>query len=152
MKKCTSLFVILFVALLLIQKSYSQNNTTVRGVKLSYDSKKRVMTLTTSHKIMYTNDYDSDVCIEINKGYSLKMVMNGITYSMTEPYFKHIGHTREMGWAFSTTQPRGLKTIKENYIYQFSDVQPGEEYVMTVSTICDDKYVTNEEKGSIVIE
>lgn len=152
MKKCTSLFVILFLALLLIQKSYSQNNTTVRGVKLSYDSKKRVMTLTTSHKIMYTNDYDSDVCIEINKGYSLKMVMNGITYSMTEPYFKHIGHTREMGWAFSTTQPRGLKTIKENYIYQFSDVQPGEEYVMTVSTICDDKYVTNEEKGSIVID
>ena len=152
MKKCTSLFVILFASLLLIQKSYSQKNTTVRGVKLSYDSKKRVMTLTTSHKIMYTNDYDSDVCIEINKGYSLKMVMNGITYSMTEPYFKHIGHTREMGWAFSTTQPRGLKTIKKNYIYQFSDVQPGEEYVMTVSTICDDKYVTNEEKGSIVIE
>lgn len=152
MKKCTSLFVILFVALLLIQESYSQNNTTVRGVKLSYDSKKRVMTLTTSHKIMYTNDYDLDVCIEINKGYALKMVMNGITYSMTEPYFKHIGHTREMGWAFSTTQPRGLKTIKENYIYQFSVVQPGEEYVMTVSTICDDKYVTNEEKGSIVID
>ena len=152
MKKCTSLFVILFLALLLIQKSYSQNNTTVRGVKLSYDSKKRVMTLTTSHKIMYTNDYDSDVCIEINKGYALKMVMNGITYSMTEPYFKHSGHTREMRWPFSTTQPRGLQTIKENYIYQFSDVQPGEEYVMTVSTICDDKYVTNEEKGSIVID
>lgn len=151
MKKCTSLFVILFATLLLIQESYSQNNTTVRGVKLSYDSKKRVMTLTTSHEIMYTNDYDSDVCIEINKGYALKMVMNGITYSMTEPYFKHIGHTREMGWIFSTTQPRGMKTIKENYIYQFPDVQPGEEYVMTVSTICDNKYVTNEERGSIVI-
>ena len=88
MKKCTSLFVILFATLLLIQKSYSQNNTTVRGVKLSYDIKKRVMTLTTSHKIMYTNDYDLDVCIEINKGYSLKMVMNGITYSMTDSIYK----------------------------------------------------------------
>ena len=151
MKKCTSLFVILFATLLLIQKSYSQNNTTVRGVKLSYDSKKRVMTLTTSHKITYTNDYDLDVCIEINKGYALKMVMNGITYSMTEPYFKHIGHTREMGWAFSTTQPKGLKTIKENYIYQFSDIQPGEEYIITVSNVCDDKYISSEEKGSIVI-
>jgi len=151
MKKCTSLFVILFTALLFIQGSYSQNNTTVRGVKLSYDKKKHVMTLTTSHKIMYTNDYDLDVCIELHKGHALKMVMNGITYSMTEPYFKHIGHTREMGWAFSTTQPKGLKTIIENYIYQFSDIQPGEEYIITVSNVCDDEYISSEEKGSIVI-
>ena len=125
--------------------------TTVRGVVLSYDKTKHIMTLTTTPKVMYTNDTDMDVVIEINKEFALKMVLNGTTFSMTEAYFKHAGHTRDMGWVFITYRPGNCKEIKNNYVFQFTDVNPGEEYILTVSNLCDNKYETNSQNGSIVI-
>jgi hypothetical protein len=123
----------------------------VRGVILSYDKVKKVMTLTTTPKIMYTNDINMDVKIELHKEFALRMTINGVNYSMTEAYFKHTGSTRDMGWCFVTYKPGGCKEIKNNYVYQFTDVKPGEEYILTVSNICDDKYVTNEQTMSIQI-
>lgn len=122
----------------------------VRGVVLTYDKVKKSMTLTTTPKIMYTNDVDMDVKIEINKEFALHMTINGVSYSITEVYFEHKGHTRDMGWVFITYKPGGCKEIKNNYVFQFTGVEPG-EYILTVSNVCDNKYVTNEQTMSIQI-
>lgn len=122
----------------------------VRGVVLTYDKIKKTMTLTTTPKIMYTNDTDMDVKIELHKEFALKMTIGGVNYSMTEAYFEHKGHTRDMGWAFITYKPGGCKEIKNNYVFQFTNLEPG-EYILTVSNVCDDKYVTNEQTMSIQI-
>ena len=122
----------------------------VRGVILSYDKVKKIMTLKTTPKIMTTNDADMDVKIVVNKEFALKMTIGGVNYSITEPFFEHSGHVREMGWSFSSYKPRGCKEIKNNYVFQFSNLEPG-EYILTVSDVCDNKYVTNEQTMSIQI-
>lgn len=122
----------------------------VRGVILTYDKVKKVMTLTTTPKIMYTNDADMDVKIEIHKEFALKMTIGGVNYSVTEAFFEHSGHVRDMGWIFMTYKPNGCKEIKKNYVYQFTNVEPG-EYILSVSDVCDGKYVTNEKTMSIQI-
>jgi hypothetical protein len=123
----------------------------VKGVTLSYDKIKKIMTLTTTPKIMYTNDKDMDVKIEINKEFALRMTIGGVNYSVSEPYFEHKGHKEEMFWCFTTTSQIKYKEIKKNYVYQFKGVKPGEEYILTVSNVCDNKYVTNEQTMSIQI-
>jgi hypothetical protein len=122
----------------------------VRGVILTYDKVKKTMTLTTTPKIMYTNDTDLDVKIVINKEFALKMTIGGVNYSITEAFFEHSGHVREIGWIFMTYKPNGCKEIKNNYVFQFTNVEPG-EYILTVSDVCDNKYVTNEQTMSIQI-
>ena len=122
----------------------------VRGVVLSYDKVKKVMTLTTTSKIMTTNDIHSEVKIVINREFALSMTIGGVNYSITEPFFEHSGHVREMGWAFETYKPKGCKEIKNNYVFQFTNLEPG-EYILTVSNVCDNKYVTNEQTMSIHI-
>lgn len=124
--------------------------TKVRGVVLTYDKVKKVMRLTTTPKIMYTNDIDMDVKIEINKEFALKMNLNGVNYSMVQAFFELKGHTRDMGWSFIVYKPSYCKEIKTDYIYEFSNVEPG-EYILSVSDVCDDKYVSNEKSGSIQI-
>jgi hypothetical protein len=99
---------------------------------------------------MYTNDADMDVKIVINKEFALKMTIGGVNYSVTEAFFEHSGHVTEMGWNFMTYKPNGCKEIKKNYVYQFTNVEPG-EYILTVSNVCDNKYVTNEQTMSIQI-
>lgn len=142
------------LALLLIGTStmFSQSITTVRGVTLSYDKVNRTMTIQLTPQSVYTNDTDMDVNIEIHKQFALKMVVQGSTYSITEPYFQHKGHAKNIGWSFSTIRPSGSKIVKLNYIYQFTDVQPGEEYILEVSNVCDGKYLTNTKSGSVVID
>ena len=56
-----------------------------------------------------------------------------------------------MGWNFSTTIPSGCLTVKENYIYQFKDITPGEEYILEVSKVCDDKYTIDSKSKSLII-
>lgn len=122
----------------------------VRGVTLTYDKAKKTLTLTTTRKIMYTNDFDMDVKIKIDKEFYLKINIGGINYSTSDSFFEHSGHVREMGWSFTTYKPEGCREIKKNYIFQFTNVEPG-EYILTVSNVCDEKYVTNEQTMSIQI-
>jgi hypothetical protein len=92
-----------------------------------------------------------DVKIEINKEFALRMTIGGVNYSVSEPYFEHKGHKEEMFWYFTTTSQIKYTEIKKNYVYQFRGVEPGEEYILTVSNVCDNKYVTNEQTMSIQI-
>ena len=61
----------------------------VRGVILSYDKVKKIMTLKTTPKIMTTNDADMDVKIVVNKEFALKMTIGGVNYSITESFFEN---------------------------------------------------------------
>ena len=140
---------ILLMFLIGTMTMFSQT-TKVRGVVLTYDKVKKVMRLTTTPKIMYTNDTDMDVRIEINKEFVVKMNLNGVNYSMAQAFFEIKGHTRDMGWVFIVYKPSNCKEIKMDYIYEFSNVEPG-EYILTVSNVCDNKYVTNEQTMSIQI-
>jgi hypothetical protein len=59
------------------------------------------MTLTTTPKIMTTNDIDMDVKIEINKEFALKMTIGSVNYSVVEAFFEHSGHvtpSNTNGW------------------------------------------------------
>jgi hypothetical protein len=129
---------------------FSQS-TTVRDVTLSYNKVKKVMTLNISPKTMNTDDVNMNIKIEIHKGYSLKMIVNGESHSISKSYFEHTGHTLGVCWYFYTRSTTRYKEIKEDYVYEFSNVRPGEEYILTVSNISDDKYVTNEQTDSIII-
>jgi len=123
----------------------------VRGVTLGYNITKKVMTLTISPNTMYTNDKNLDVKITINKEFALRMTIGGVNYSISEPYFEHKGHREDMFWIFTTTSQIKYNEIKKNYVYQFKGFEPGEEYILSVSDVCDGKYVTNEKTMSIQI-
>lgn len=142
---------ILVMFLLGTMTIFSQS-TTVRGVTLSYDKVKKIMTLKILPKTMYTNDASMDVNVSIYRDFGIKMIMNGVSHSISKPYFEHVGHTRDMGWFFITHKPSRCKEVKENYIYTFSEIQSDEEYILIVSNVCDDKYVTDEQTGSIIIK
>jgi hypothetical protein len=143
---------ILLMFLIGTMSMFSQTTTTVRGVTLGYNTNSKVMTLTISPKTMYTNDANLDVRITINKEFALKMTIGGVDYTMSETYFEHIGHREEMFWYFTTTSPLKCKEIKKNCVYQFKGVERGEEYILSVSDVCDGKYVTKEKTSSIKIK
>jgi hypothetical protein len=142
---------IILIFLLGTTMMFSQS-TTVRNVTLSYDKVKKLMTLNILPKTMVTNDTNMDVRIEIYKEVAIKMVINGKTSPISKPYFEHTGHTTDMSSYFYTRGTTQRKQIKKNYIYEFSDVKVGEEYVLIVSNVCDEKYVTNQQTVSIIIK
>jgi hypothetical protein len=143
---------ILLMFLIGTMTMFSQSVTSVRGVTLGYNITKKVMTLTISPKTMYTNDANLDVKITINKEFALRMTIGGINYSVSDSYFEQMGHKEDWFWHFTTTSQIKYKEIKKNYVFQFRDVKPGEEYILTVSDVCDGKYVTNEKTSSILIK
>ena len=140
---------ILFMFLIGTMTMFSQT-IKVRGVDLNYDKVKKVMTLTTTPKIMTTNDIHSEVKIVIDREFALSMTIGGVNYSLKNSFFEHSGKVYQDGWSFSTLKPKTCREIKNNYVFQFTNVEPG-EYILTVSDVCDNKYVTNEKSMSIQI-
>jgi hypothetical protein len=141
----------LLVLLLLTTTMFSQSKVTVKGVTLSYNKAQNIMTLVISPKSVYTDDKDMDVIVEVYKQFALKTVINEVTYPLTEPYFKQKGHIRKIGWSFIAVKPQGCVVVKLNYVYQFINIEPGDEYILNVSNLCDGKYRSNDKLKSIVI-
>ena len=123
----------------------------VRGTTLSYDKVKKTMTLTISNNTMEVKDKDTDVRVLIDKEFSLSLVINGVEMTSSDNFFKHEGHSIDGGWSFFTIKPSNTKELKMNYVYQFPNVEPG-EYILTISDVCDNKWVTNKQSMSIIIE
>jgi len=140
------------VMLLIGTAMFSQSKTTVRGVTMSYDKVTKVLILDIPQQSVYTNDSNIDVGIEIHKQYVLKVVVNGITRTATDPYFQQIGHTGDRGCLFSTTRPYGCSVIKRNYKYKFTHVVLGDEFILEVSTISEGKYTSNIQSGTLLID
>ena len=125
--------------------------TSVRGVVLSYNKVRKIMTITIPRETMRTSDPDMYVLVELNKEFSLKLIINDVPISMNEVFFKQEGHFDDYHWAFYTTRPGNCKEIKKNSVYQFTDIEIGEEYILSVSNLCDNKYETDLKTGSIII-
>lgn len=142
---------LLLILLLTTSIIFSQDKVDINGITLAYNNNLKVLTLVISPASVYTNDSDMDVNIEIHRRYLLRALIDGNIYAMTEPYFQHKGHTKEMGWSFNTTRPYNSKIINSNYIFQFEDLIEGEEYILEVSNVCDNKHVTNKKSVSILI-
>jgi len=136
--------------LLCVFTTYAQS-VTVNKTKLSYDKKTKTMLLNISES-EFRVDENSNLKVEVKivKEYDLSMTINGVSYSMTEPFFSKSGYRHPMFWSYTTETPGNCKA-KTEFIYQFSKLQPG-EYILVITKICDNKYIEDKKIGSIVIQ
>ena len=144
---------IIIIFLLGIVTTFAQT-TKVMGTTLTYDKKTKTMLLSMSDTtFLVDNNSDLDTEVKIVREYDLTMKINGVEYSMTEPYFLTCGYRHDMFCAFTTERPANCKSISKggiNYLYKFSNVQPG-EYILIVTRRCDEKYVVKKLSGSIIV-
>jgi hypothetical protein len=146
---------ILIIFLLGIITTFAQTTTKVMGTTLTYDQKNKTMSLFMSDTTFLVGDESGlDTEVKIVREYDLSMKINGLEYSMTEPYFMTYGYRHDMSWFFITERPENCKSISKNgvdYTYKFSNVQPG-EYILIVTRRCDEKYVIKKLSGSIIVK
>lgn len=146
---------ILIIFLLGIITTFAQTTTKVMGTTLTYDQKNKTMLLSmTDTTFLVGDNSDLDTEVKIVREYDLSMKINGVEYSMTEPYFMTYGYRHDMSWFFITERPENCKSISKNgidYTYKFSNVQPG-EYILIVTRRCDEKYVIKKLSGSIIVK
>jgi hypothetical protein len=144
---------ILIIFLLGIVTTFAQT-TKVMGTTLTYNKKTKTMLLSMSDTtFLVSNNSDLDTEVKIVREYDLTMKINGVEYSMTEPYFWTYGYRHDMFWAFTTERPANCKSISKSgidYTYKFSNVVPG-EYILIVTRRCDEKYVLKRLSGSIIV-
>ena len=128
--------------------------TKVMGTTLTYNKKTKTMLLSMSDTtFLVVDNSDLDTEVKIVREYELTMKINGIEYSMTEPYFCTYGYKHDMFWTFTTERPENCKSISKNgidYTYKFSNVVPG-EYILIVTRRCDEKYIVKKLSGSIIV-
>jgi hypothetical protein len=145
----------LLIMLLFTMTTFAQTTTPIKGVTLTYNRKTKTMLLSMSDKtFLVADNSDLDTEVKIVREYELTMKINGVEYSMTEPYFWTYGYRHDMSWFFITNRPGNCKSISKNgidYNYKFSDVVPG-EYILIVTTRCDEKYVVNKLSTSLIIK
>jgi hypothetical protein len=139
----------LLVMLLFSTAMFSQT-IKVRGVTLSYDKVHKTIILIIPEKLMRVYDIGNEVKVMINKQYSLRMIINGMDVATYSEYFLHQGHSYENMWMFSTIQPDNCIEVKRNYVYKFTNVQSN-EYILQVSNICDNKWESNQQNYSIIV-
>ena len=144
---------ILIIFLIGIMTTFAQT-TKVMGTTLSYNKKTKIMLLSmTDTTFLVDDNSDLDTEVKIVREYDLTMKINGVEYSMREPYFMTYGYRHNMFWAFTTERPANCKSISKSgvdYTYKFSDVQPG-EYILIVTRRCDEKYIVKKLSSSIII-
>ena len=132
---------------------------TVKGVNLKYDKEEKTMTLTIDPKTMTVNDYDLEVSVEIFENFFVTSYIDG-SLIWGKPIFSRKGHIKGMDLSYVTVLPEGIfylvdsynmKMLKEDYVYKFNYVKPN-EYYLVVKNICDDKYITDEEVGLMIVK
>ena len=131
---------------------------TVKGVNLKYDKEEKTMTITIDPKTMTVNDYDLEVSGEIFENFFVTSYIDG-SLIWGKPIFSRKGHIKGMDLSYVTVLPEGIfylvdsynmKMLKEDYVYKFNYVKPN-EYFLVVKNICDDKYITDEEVGLMIV-
>ena len=134
---------------------FAQTTPKINGATLSYNKKTNVMTLTmTDQTFSYPDNSDYDTKIRIVREYDLTMKINGVEYSMTEPYFMTYGARNPMFWSFVTEKPGNCTSVEThglNYVYKFAKMQKG-EYLLIITKRCDEKYVEQTWTTSLVIK
>ena len=133
-------------------------STTIKGTSLKYDKEEKTMTITIDPKTMTVNDYDLEVSVEIFENFFVTSYIDG-SLIWGKPIFSRKGHIKGMDLSYVTVLPEGIfylvdsynmKMLKEDYVYKFNYVKPN-EYFLVVKNICDDKYITDEEVGLMIV-
>lgn len=153
MKKIITIVLMLIGTITMFPQS-----TTVKGTSLKYDKEEKTMTITIDPKTMTVNDYDLEVSVEIFENFFVTSYIDG-SLIWGKPIFSRKGHIRGMDLCYVTVIPEGIfylvdsynmKMLKEDYVYKFNYVKPN-EYYLVVKNICDDKYITDEEVGLMIV-
>jgi hypothetical protein len=153
MKKIITIVLMLIGTITMFPQS-----TTIKGTSLKYDKEEKTMTLTIDPKTMTVNDDDLTVSVEIFENFFVTSYIDG-SLIWGKPIFSRKGHIRGMELRYVTILPEGTFIlvdsynimIKEYYVYQFNYVKPN-EYFLVVRTLCDNKYVTDEEVGLMTVK
>ena len=153
MKKIITLVLMLIGTITMFPQS-----TNIKGTSLKYDKEEKTMTLTIDPKTMTVNDYDLEVSVEIFENFFVTSYIDG-SLIWGKPIFSRKGHIKGMDLSYVTVLPEGIfylvdsynmKMLKEDYVYKFNYVKPN-EYYLVVKNICDDKYITDEEVGLMIV-
>jgi hypothetical protein len=139
----------LLVMLLFSTAMFSQT-VKVRGVTLSYDKVNLTMTLTIPQSLVTLRNQDEQMRIIIDKEYSLKKYIAGYPVLTSAEYFVHQGYYYSNMSMFETNRPFNCKVVKNNLIFQFTNVEKG-EYILEVSNLCDWKWESNTVSNSLII-
>ena len=153
MKKIITILLMLIGTITIFPQS-----TTIKGTSLKYDKEEKTMTITIDPKTMTVNDYDLEVSVEIFENFFVTSYIDG-SLIWGKPIFSRKGHIKGMDLSYVTVLPEGIfylvdsynmKMLKEDYVYKFNYVKPN-EYFLVVKNICDDKYITDEEVGLMIV-
>jgi hypothetical protein len=131
---------------------------TVKGVNLKYDKEEKTMTLTIYPKTMTGNDYDLEVSVEVFENFYAYEYIDESNLC-GKPIFSRKGHIIGMDLCYVTVLPEGIfylvdsynmKMLKEDYVYKFNNLKAN-EYFLVVKNLCDDKYITDQEVGLMIV-
>ena len=136
---------------LIMTSAMMAQKTTVSGITLSYDQRNKVMTLSTPERYLKTSDSDTDKRIIISKKSDPPFIINGQQYTVSETYYHMEGSVYYMGYTFIYYRvPLECTKSASNSGSIFKNPGRG-EYTLTVSDVCDGKWVTNKASGSITV-
>ena len=154
MKKIITIVLMLIGTITMFPQS-----TNIKGTSLKYDKEEKTMTLTIDPKTMTVNDYDLEVSVEIFENFFVTSYIDG-SLIWGKPIFSRKGHIKGMDLSYVTVLPEGIfylvdsynmKMLKEDYVYKFNYVKPN-EYYLVVKNLSDDKYITDEEVGLMIVK
>lgn len=141
------------ILLFLVGVMFGQNTIKVGGVVFSYDKKTDTMKLLVPKNFMYSEDPDWQKQIMISKEYELTMTINGQEMTMSDTFYYSCGreyHTGSQGTYFFPTCDKCVYHAITTESFSLKHPPKG-EYILSVSDICDEKWVTNKKTASIII-
>ena len=141
------------ILFLLVGLMFGQT-TKVGGVTFSYDKKTDTMKLLVPKDLFTSEDKDWQKQIRISKDYELSMTINGKEVTMSETFYYSCGRDYRTGSEGTYYFPNCGKCVYHAITTESFSLKypPKGEYVISVSDICDEKWVTNKHTGSIIIK
>jgi hypothetical protein len=149
MEKVKLTFILLFLAGMM----FGQNTIKVGGVVFSYDKKTDTMRLLVPDSVVTSEDPDWEKQIIISKNHQLSMTMNGKEVVLSDTFYYSCGRSYNMGshgiYKLPVCDGCECNLITDD---SFSlEHPPKGEYILSVSDVCDGKWVTDKKTGSIII-
>ena len=141
------------ILFLLVGVMFGQT-TKVGGVTFSYDKKTDTMKLLVPKDFNLSEDPDWQKQIRISKEYELTMTINGQEVTMSETFYYSCGREYHTGSEGTYYFPDCGKCVYHAITTESFSLKypPKGEYILSVSDICDEKWVTNKKTGSIIIK
>lgn len=141
------------VLLFLVGVMFGQNTIMVDGVTFSYEKTTDTMKLLVPKEIITSEDPDWQKEIRISNDYDISMEINHKKVIMSDTFYYSYGRDYNSGSDFVYYFPDCSKCVYKAITTDSFELKhpPKGEYLLTVSDICDGKWVTNKKTGYIII-